>query len=77
MNYPKWLTASLKHYVGLKKGIYVRVKAGEEVLRPQHNELARTVRKLTKNAKNTHKLKVASQAKTDLKGFYKLYRTKK
>lgn len=51
MNYPKWLTARLKHYVGLKKGIYVRVKAGEEASRPQHNELARTVRKLTKMLK--------------------------
>ena len=52
------------------------MKAGEEGLRHQYNELARTVRKLTRNAKNTYERKVASQVKTDPKGFYQLYRTK-
>ena len=75
-NDPKWMTARLKHYIGLKRGIYKKIKAGDEGLRPQYNELARTVRKLTKNAKNTYELKVARQAKTDPKGFYQLYRTK-
>ena len=72
-NDPKWMNARLKHCIGLKRGIYKKVKAGDDSLRPRYNELARTVRKLTKNAKNTYELKVASQAKTDPKGFYQLY----
>ena len=75
-NDPRWMTARLKHYIGLKRGIYRKVKAGDDNLRPQYNEIARTVRKLTKNAKNAYELKVARQAKTDPKGFYQLYRTK-
>ena len=69
-NDPKWMTARLKHYIGLKRGIYKKVKAGDDSLRPRYIELARTVRKLTKNAKNAYELKVANQAKTDTKGFY-------
>ena len=75
-NDPKWMTARLKQYIGLKRGIYKKVKAGDESLRPRYIELARTVRKLTKKAKDAYELKVANQAKTDAKGFYQLYRTK-
>ena len=76
-NDPKWMTARLKHYIRLKQGIYKKVNALEEGLRPQYNELVRPVRKLTNSAKNTYELKVAaSQAKTDPKGFYQLYRAK-
>ncbi len=71
-NYPKWITGRLKHYTGLKRSIYKRLKAEEEDLRPQYNELVRRVRKLTKKAKNNYKL----QTKTDPKGFYQGYRTK-
>ena len=69
-NDPKWMNARLKHCIGLKRGIYKKVKAGEEGLRQQYNELARTVRKLTRNAKYAYERKVASQVKTDPKGFY-------
>ena len=31
-NDPKWMTARLKHYIGLKRGIYMKVKAGDENL---------------------------------------------
>ncbi len=36
-NYSKWMTAKLKHYIGRKKSIYKRLRAGEEVLRSQYN----------------------------------------
>ena len=75
-NDPKWMTERLKHYIGLKRGIYKKVKAGEEALRSQYNELARTVKRLTRKAKITYEMRVASQAKTNPKGFYQLYRTK-
>ena len=73
---PKWMTVRLKHYIGMKRGIYKRLKAGEEVLRPQYIELVRTVRKLTRKAKNNYEIKIASQVKTNPKGFFQNYRTK-
>ncbi len=45
-NDPKWMTARLKHYIGRNRSIK-RLRAGEEVLRSQYNELVRTVKKLT------------------------------
>ena len=56
--------------------IYKRIKAGEEELRPQYNELVRTVKKLTRKAKSDYEVKVANHAKSDPKGFYQVYRTK-
>ncbi len=35
----------LKHEIGMKKGIYKRMKEGETHLRDRYNELARSVRK--------------------------------
>ena len=75
-NDPKWMTGRLKHYIGVKRGIYNRVKAGEEELRPQYNELVRTVKRLTREAKNNYEVKIATHAKNDPKGFYQVYRTK-
>ncbi len=69
-NYPKWMTARLKHYIGRKRSIYKRLREGEEVLRPEYNELVRTVMKLTRKAKGNYELSVASHVKTDPKGFY-------
>ncbi len=57
-----------KKYIGRKRSIYRRLKAGEEVLRPEYNELARIVRRLTRKGKNNYKLEVANQAKTDHRG---------
>ena len=39
-------------------------------------ELSRSVKKLTRIAKKQYKIKVASQVKTDPKGFFQIYRTK-
>ncbi len=36
-NYPKWMTARLKHYIGRKISVYKRLRVGEEVLRSQYN----------------------------------------
>ena len=75
-NDPKWMNSKLKHYIGLKRNVYKKLKAGQEELRAQYNELARTVKKLTRSAKNNYEIKVAKEAKTDPKGFFQVYRTK-
>ncbi|MPC25684.1 hypothetical protein E2C01_018807 [Portunus trituberculatus] len=59
-----------------KEYIYKRLKAGDEALRPLYHELVRTVKRLTRKAKSEYELRVASQAKTDAKGFFQLYKTK-
>ena len=53
----------------------MRSKTGEETVRQQYNELVRTVKRLTKRAKDSYEFKVASKAKTYPKGFYQIYRT--
>ncbi len=50
------MTAKLKHYLGRKRIIYKRLRAGEKVLRPQYHELVITVRRLTRKAKGNYEL---------------------
>ena len=38
--------------------MYQRLKAGEDDLRPQYNELARTVKRLMRKAKGNYEIKV-------------------
>ena len=66
---PKWMTDRPRHYIRQKRSTHHRLKAGEEDLRPQYNELGRTVKRLSRKAKNSYDIEIASQAKTDPKGF--------
>ncbi|MPD05617.1 hypothetical protein E2C01_101369 [Portunus trituberculatus] len=75
-NDPKWMTDRLKSYIGQKKNIYKGRKAGDETLWPLYSELVRTVKRLTRKAKSNYEFRVTSQAKTDPKGFFHLYKTK-
>ena len=75
-NDPKWMTDKIKHYIGIKKGIYRKIKNGEDHLRQRYNELARDVKKLVRVARRNYEIKVANRAKEDPKSFYQLYKTK-
>ncbi|XP_076034815.1 uncharacterized protein LOC143021293 [Oratosquilla oratoria] len=75
-NTPKWMTDRLKHEIGIKRGLYVKIKNGESHLRSRYNEMAKLVKRNTRSAKRNYEIKVASQAKSNPKGFFHLYRTK-
>ena len=66
----KWRTDRIMHYIRQRRSRHWRLKAGEEDFRPQYNELARAVKRLTRKAKSNYLIRVASQAKTDSKGFF-------
>ncbi len=69
------MTRRLRHEIGLKKGIYRKIKNGETNLRDRYVQLSRSV-KNTRLVKRNYEIKVANQAKNDPKGFFQLYRTK-
>ncbi len=70
------MTRRFKHEIGWKRGIYRKIKNGETHLRGRYVELARSVKKNTRLAKRNYEIRVANEAKSDPKGFLKLYRTK-
>ncbi len=72
----KWMTRRLKHGIGLKRGIYRKIKNGETHLRGRYVELARSVKKNIRLAKRNYEIMVANEAKSDPRGFFKMYRTK-
>ena len=51
-------------------------KAGQDNYRKQYIEVSRSVKKLTRIANKQYQIKLASQVKTDPKGFFQVYRTK-
>ena len=55
--------------------MYQRLKAGEDDLRPQYNELAKTVKRLTRKAKSIYEIKSAKQRRTQ-SDFFPVYKTK-
>ena len=57
-----------------EKSTYRRLKAGRENLMPQYNKLDRTVKRLTKKAKSNYEIKISSQAKTNPKVFFQVYK---
>ncbi len=73
---PKSISRGLKHEIGLKRRLYKRIKNGEIHLRTQYNELVRTVKRNTRMAKRNYDIKVAMDAKRNLKEFFNMYRTK-
>ena len=75
-NDPKWMTDRLKHYIGLKRGVYKRWKEGDEQLSERYRQISREVRKMTRVAKKDYEIRIAKEAKTNPKGFFQVYRTK-
>ncbi len=60
----------------MKRGIYRKIKNGVTHFWSRYVELARSVKKNTRLAKIYYEIKIANEAKSDPKGFFKLYRTK-
>ena len=75
-NDPKWMNNTVKRDIGLKRGLYRRIKRGETHVTGQYNELARKVKKDIRTAKRNYEVKIARDAQKDPKGFYQLYKAK-
>ena len=75
-NDPNWMNNRIKYLLGTKKGIYRRLKRGEENLRQQYVRLNREVKKKIREAKRNHEIKIASEVKINPKSFYQQYQTK-
>ncbi len=61
---------------GLKRKIYRKMKNGETHFRGRYFELVRSVKKNSRLAKLNYEIRVANEAKSNPKDFFKLYRTK-
>ena len=70
------MTKKLKHDIGIKKGIYKKIKGGQEQLRNRYNELTRNIKKNVRKAKRDYEIKIARESKANPKGFFQVYRTK-
>ena len=64
------MTDRLMHYIGQRRSTYRRLNPGEEDLRSQYNELARTVKESTRKVKSNFEIKVSNQAKSDSRRFF-------
>ena len=67
---------NIRRDIGLKRGLYRRIKRGEAHFIGQYNELDRKVKKDISTAKRNSEVKIARDAQKDPKGFYQLYRAK-
>ena len=67
---PRWMTNAVKYKIGLKRGIYKRMKEGETNLRDRYFQLAREVKNEVRKAKRNYEISVARQAKVDPKLFF-------
>ena len=67
---------TIRRDIGLKRGLYRRIKRGETQAIGLYSELARKVRKDIRTAKRNYEVKIARDAQKDPKGFYQLYKAK-
>ena len=75
-NDPKWMTSRLRSLIGMKRGVYKRIREGEVELRDRYTLLARTIKKSIRKAKRDYEIRVATNVKSNPKGFFQLYKTK-
>ena len=75
-NEPKWMNNSIRRDIGLKRGLYKKIKEGDTQLGGRYNDLARKVKKDIRNAKRNYEVRIARNAQKDPKGFYQLYKSK-
>ena len=67
---------NIRRDIGLKGGLYKRIKSGEAHFIGQYNELARKVKKYIRTAKRNYEVKIARDALKDPKGFTSYTRLK-
>ena len=70
------MNSSIRREIGLKRGLYRRIKRGEVQVVGQYNELARKVKKDIRTAKRSYEVRIARDAQKDPKGLYQLYKAK-
>ena len=58
-NYPKWMNSCIRREIGLKRGLYRRIKWVEVQIVGQYDDLARKVKKDIRTAKKNYKVKIA------------------
>ena len=58
-NDPKWMTSRLKRLIGIKRGVYKRIRDGGVELRDRYTLLARTIKKDIRKAKRDYEIRVA------------------
>ena len=75
-NYPKWMNNSIRRKIGLKRGLYKRIKRREVQLVGQYNDQARKVKKDIRTVKRNYEVRIARDAQKDPKEFYQLYKAK-
>ena len=73
---PRWLNNRIKYLIGQRKGIYRKIKRGENQLRNRYSVLNREVKREIRKAKRDYEIKIARESKENPKGFYQMYRTK-
>ena len=61
-NYPNWINSSIRREIGLKKGLYRRIKRGEVQVVWQYNDLTRKVKKDIRTAKRNYEVRIARDA---------------
>ena len=57
------MNCRIKHLIGIQKGIFTRLKRGEEHLRQRYIEITREVSKKVREAKRNDEIKIARQVK--------------
>ena len=75
-NDPKWMTSRLKGLIGTKRGVYKRLRDGEEGLRDRYTHLARTIKKDIRKAKRDYEIRVATNVKSNPKEFFNYIKQK-
>ena len=59
--------SSIRSEIGLKRGLYRRIKRGEVQVVGQYNDLARKVKKGIRTAKRNYEVRIARDAQKDPK----------
>ena len=73
-NDPKWFNNKIRHLVAVKKGNFRRLKDGQENIRNSFNTTKRTLKAEIRKAKRNYEIKVAREAKVNVKAFFQLYK---
>ena len=57
------MNSSIRREIGLKRGLYMRIKRGEVYIVGQYNDLARKVKKDSRTARRNYEVKIARKIK--------------
>ena len=70
------MNSSIRRKIGLKRGLYRRIKRRKVQVIRQYNDLIRKVKKDIRTAKRNYEVRIARDVQKDPKGFYQLYKAK-